>query len=38
MTIYRGTIFLMTNGKWVNAHEMTDGFKAFPRRSCSACR
>jgi rhamnose transport system permease protein len=31
MTIYRGIIFLMTDGKWVNAHEMTDGFKAFPR-------
>lgn len=31
MTIYRGLIFLMTDGKWVNAHEMTDGFKAFPR-------
>ncbi|MFM7442873.1 MAG: ABC transporter permease, partial [Tabrizicola sp.] len=25
MTIYRGVIFLMTDGKWVNAHEMTDG-------------
>lgn len=31
MTIYRGLIFLMTEGKWVNAHEMTDGFKALPR-------
>jgi rhamnose transport system permease protein len=31
MTIYRGAIFLMTDGKWVNAHEMTDGFKALPR-------
>lgn len=31
MTIYRGIIFLLTNGKWINAHEMTDGFKAFPR-------
>lgn len=31
MTIYRGIIFLMTNGKWVNAHEMTEGFKALPR-------
>ena len=31
MTIYRGVIFLMTNGKWVNAHEMTDAFKALPR-------
>lgn len=31
MTIYRGTIFVLTNGKWINAHQMTDGFKAFPR-------
>lgn len=31
MTIYRGTIFLMTDGAWINAHQMTEGFKAFPR-------
>ncbi|MEO1989739.1 MAG: ABC transporter permease [Martelella sp.] len=31
MTIYRGTIFLLTGGAWVNAHEMTDAFKAVPR-------
>jgi rhamnose transport system permease protein len=31
MTIYRGVIFLMTDGKWVNAHEMSAGFKALPR-------
>ncbi len=31
MTIYRGTVFLLTNGKWINAHEMTDAFKALPR-------
>lgn len=31
MTIYRGIIFLLTDGKWVNAHEMTDAFKALPR-------
>ncbi len=31
MTIWRGVIFLLTDGKWVNAHEMTDGFKALPR-------
>lgn len=31
MTIFRGTIFLLTAGKWVNAHEMTEGFKALPR-------
>lgn len=31
MTIYRGIIFLITDGAWVNAHQMTDGFKALPR-------
>lgn len=31
MTIYRGTIFLLTEGKWVNSHEMSDAFKAVPR-------
>ena len=31
MTIYRGVIFLLTDGKWINAHQMSDGFKAFPR-------
>lgn len=31
MTIFRGTIFLMSDGKWVNAHEFSDAFKAFPR-------
>lgn len=31
MTIFRGTIFLMSEGKWVNAHEFSDAFKAFPR-------
>lgn len=31
MTIYRGLIFLLTDGKWINAHQMSDGFKAFPR-------
>ena len=31
MTIFRGIIFLLTNGKWINAHQMTEGFKAFPR-------
>ncbi len=31
MTIFRGTIFLISGGKWINAHEMTDGFKALPR-------
>lgn len=31
MTIYRGTIFLLTGGAWINAHQMSAGFKAFPR-------
>jgi rhamnose transport system permease protein len=31
MTIYRGTIFLISDGKWVNSHEMGAAFKAFPR-------
>jgi rhamnose transport system permease protein len=31
MTIYRGIIFLISDGKWINAHQMTDGFKAVPR-------
>jgi rhamnose transport system permease protein len=31
MTIFRGIIFLMTDGAWVNAHQMSDAFKALPR-------
>ncbi len=31
MTIYRGIIFLLTAGKWINAHQMSPEFKAFPR-------
>jgi rhamnose transport system permease protein len=31
MTIYRGTIFVISGGDWVNAHEMSDSFKAFAR-------
>jgi rhamnose transport system permease protein len=31
MTIFRGIIFLISNGKWVNSHEMTAAFKALPR-------
>ena len=31
MTIYRGIIFVLTDGKWINAHQMSEGFKAFPR-------
>lgn len=31
MTIFRGTIFLLSDGRWVNSHEFSDPFKAFPR-------
>ncbi len=31
MTIFRGTIFLISDGQWVNAHEMSAHFTAFPR-------
>ncbi|WP_434055973.1 MAG: ABC transporter permease [Roseibium sp.] len=31
MTVYRGIIFLISDGAWINAHEMSDSFKAFPR-------
>tara|TARA_R100000322_G_scaffold42860_3_gene26960 strand:+ start:10191 stop:11177 length:987 start_codon:yes stop_codon:yes gene_type:complete len=33
MTIYRGIIFLISNGEWVNAHEMSPAFTGFPRTS-----
>ncbi|SEN25503.1 rhamnose ABC transporter membrane protein [Loktanella fryxellensis] len=31
LTIFRGVIFLISDGAWVNAHQMTDPFKALPR-------
>lgn len=31
LTIYRGIIFLISDGHWINAHEMSDSFTAFPR-------
>ncbi len=31
LTIYRGMIFLLTNGAWINAHQMSDAFKSLPR-------
>ncbi len=31
LTIFRGVIFLISEGQWVNAHEMSASFKAFPR-------
>jgi rhamnose transport system permease protein len=33
MTIFRGTIFLLSDGKWINAHQMSDAYKSFPRDS-----
>ena len=31
LTIYRGLIFPLSDGAWVNAHEMSRSFKALPR-------
>ncbi|MEJ6394450.1 ABC transporter permease [Gymnodinialimonas sp. 2305UL16-5] len=31
LTIYRGLIFVMSDGEWVNAHEMSAAFTGFPR-------
>ncbi|QQA43839.1 ABC transporter permease [Pelagovum pacificum] len=31
MTIYRGIIFLISGGKWVNSHEMSGAFTGLPR-------
>lgn len=31
MTIFRGAIFLFASGAWINAHQMSAAFKAFPR-------
>ncbi len=31
MTIYRGLVFVLSEGKWVNAYQMSDSFKALPR-------
>jgi rhamnose transport system permease protein len=33
LTIYRGAIFVLSDGAWVNAHEMSPAFKALPRAS-----
>ena len=33
LTIYRGLIFIISGGAWVNAHEMSPAFKALPRAS-----
>lgn len=31
MTVFRGLIFLISGGEWVNAHEMSATFTGFPR-------
>jgi rhamnose transport system permease protein len=31
LSIFRGIIFLISDGQWVNAHEMSPAFKALPR-------
>jgi rhamnose transport system permease protein len=31
MSVYRGLIYLLSQGAWVNENEMTDGFLEFPR-------
>ncbi|WP_439562875.1 ABC transporter permease [Roseinatronobacter sp.] len=31
MTIFRGFVFVISEGRWVNSHQMSDAFKAFPR-------
>jgi len=32
MTIYRGMTFVISEGQWVNAHEMSPNFTHFPRQ------
>ncbi|TGG93487.1 ABC transporter permease [Natronospirillum operosum] len=32
MSIYRGSIFLLSGGDWVNAHQMSPAFLAIPRQ------
>ena len=32
LTIYRGVIFLISGGTWVNAHQMSPAFKDLPRQ------
>ena len=31
LTIFRGAIFLISDGRWVNSHEMSAAYKALPR-------
>ncbi len=30
MAVYRGMIFILSDGAWVSSHEMSEAFKAFP--------
>jgi len=30
ISIYRGAVFLLSDGQWISAHQMTDGFKLIP--------
>ena len=31
LTIYRGLVFLLSGGSWINAHQMSAAYKALPR-------
>jgi rhamnose transport system permease protein len=31
LTIYRGLVFVISDGTWINAHQFSDGFTALPR-------
>lgn len=33
LSIYRGAVFLLTDGRWVNSNEMSAAFLAFPRQT-----
>jgi len=33
MSIYRGIVFLISDGAWINAHQMTESFLSIPRSS-----
>lgn len=38
MSIYRGIIFLLTDGGWVNSHQMSADFLSLPRSPSWGCR
>ena len=31
LTVYRGAVFLVSGGEWINSHEMSAAYKALPR-------